>query len=129
MTKEILVVLILFQLKHFFADFPLQNFFMISGKGKTGLAWIMPLSAHCAVHAGLSLSIILFVNPSLFWLIIGEFVAHFLIDRSKCLYKLPQGAWAPDEKGKYLSKYYMAFGLDQMAHQICYMIIVYKLFE
>jgi hypothetical protein len=128
MNKEILVVLILFQIKHFFSDFPLQSVYML-GKGKTGLAWIMPLSAHCAVHAGLSLLIILFVNPSLFWLVLAEFGAHFVIDRSKCLYKLPQGAWAPEDKGKYLTKYYMAFGLDQLAHQGCYMLMVYFLFQ
>src|SRR6478609_9784850 len=118
MSKEVLTVLILFGLKHWLADFPLQSVYML-GKGKSGLAWIMPLLAHCAVHAGLSLLIILFVNPSMFWLAGAELIAHFGIDRTKCLYKLPQGVWAPEVKGIYLRKYFMAFGLDQRAHEIC----------
>lgn len=126
MSKTILVLLVLFHLKHFFADFPLQTVYML-GKGKTRLAWIMPLSAHCAVHAGLSLMIILFVNPSLFWLAGFEFGAHFVIDRLKVLYKLPQGQWEWPDKGKYLAKYYTAFGLDQLAHQLCYVVMAYWL--
>jgi hypothetical protein len=124
MNKVTLVVLVLFCLKHFFADFPLQTFYML-GKGKAGLAWILPLSAHCAVHASLSLSIILFVSPSMFWLVVCEFLAHFAIDKAKVSYKLPQGPWAPSDKGRYLTQYYTAFGLDQMAHSICYMIMAY----
>lgn len=128
MSKDILVVLVLFSIKHLLADFPLQTVYML-GKGKTGLAWIMPLSAHCAVHAGLTLPIILFVNPSLFWLVGAEFIAHFVIDRAKVSYKLPQGQWSASDKGKYLSKYYFAFGIDQMAHQICYIVMAYFLFQ
>lgn len=128
MSKEILTVFILFHMKHFFADFPLQTVYML-GKGKGGLAWVLPLSAHCAVHAALSLLIILFINPSLFWITGLEFLAHFAIDRCKVLYKLPTGQWEGADKGKYLAKYYTAFGLDQMAHQICYVIMVYTLYQ
>jgi hypothetical protein len=128
MTKELLTILVLLNFKHFLADFPLQTVYML-GKGKTGLAWILPLSAHCAVHAGLSLIIILFVNPSYFWLVGLEFIAHFIIDRAKVSYKLPQGPWNSSDKGKYLARYYIAFGLDQMAHQICYIILVYFLYQ
>jgi hypothetical protein len=127
MSKELLVVLVLFCLKHFFADFPLQTTRMVMGKGKPGLAWISPLSAHCGVHAALSFLIILFVNPSMFWLAGVEFFVHMAIDRAKTQYKLPQGDWGKD-KGKNLSRYYFAFGLDQLAHQLSYVILIFFLF-
>jgi Protein of unknown function (DUF3307) len=126
MNKELLVVLILFHIKHYFGDFVLQSNYML-GKGKGGVAWILPLSAHCAVHAILSLFIILVVTPSLFWLVGLEFIAHFLIDKLKVSYKLPSGDWGAN-KGKYLNQYYMAFGLDQLAHQLCYVVMAYAMY-
>ncbi len=118
----------LFFTKHLLADFIFQTVYML-GKSKSGTAWIMPLSAHCAVHAGMSLGIILMFSPQHFWLAGVEFVAHFIIDRIKATYKLPAGVWAPEEKGKYLSMYYMAFGIDQYFHALTYisMIAVIKL--
>lgn len=113
--------------KHLFADFMLQTVYML-GKGKAGTAFILPLSAHCAVHAGFSLVIILMFNPSMYWLAGVEFVCHFVIDRLKCLYKLPAGTWAPELRGQYLSKYYTAFGIDQWAHAITYISLGYLIF-
>jgi hypothetical protein len=123
---NIFIQFTLFHLKHFAADFPLQTPFML-GKGKSGFAWIIPLSAHCLVHTVLSLTIILFVRPEMYYLAIGEFIAHFIIDRLKVSYKLPSGPWPSELKGKYLSRYYCAFGLDQLAHQLTYVVIVYYL--
>jgi hypothetical protein len=126
MSNEMLILLVLFQLKHFIADFPLQTVFML-GKGKPGLQFILPLGAHCTVHMVLSAMIIACVRPDLICLAVAEFFAHFLIDRVKATYKLPQGQWANEDKGKYLGKYYFAFGVDQMAHQICYIVMVYAI--
>lgn len=118
------MVLILLTTKHLFADFMLQTPYML-GKGKPGTAFILPLSAHCLVHAVFSLLIILLFNPAFAWLAAAEFVAHFVIDRLKCLYKpWPTGTWAPEVRGKFLSQYYTAFGIDQWAHGICYAIML-----
>jgi hypothetical protein len=115
--------------KHLAADFSLQTLYML-GKGKPGLDFILPLSAHCAVHAGLSLVIILLFNPSMYWLAGVEFVLHFTIDRLKCLYKpWPAGAWSPELRGKYLSQFYTAFGVDQWAHAITYIGMGYLIFN
>lgn len=124
MNNQLLVMMILFPIKHFLADFPLQNLYML-GKAKQGLAWILPLSAHCSVHSALSLCIILLINPRLFWLVGLEFMAHFVIDRIKVCQKLPIGPWSPESKGKYLSKYYFDFGMDQLAHQLTYVAMIY----
>ena len=126
MSNSILVLLVVLQVKHFLADFPLQTVYML-GKGKKGLEWILPLGAHCSVHMILTGMIIAVYRPSMLWVAVAEFVAHFIIDRVKATYKLPVGQWANEEKGKYLSKYYFAFGLDQMSHQFCYIVIAYLL--
>jgi hypothetical protein len=126
MNNLSLLLLILFQLKHFAADYPLQTVYML-GKGKKGLEWILPLGAHCSVHMMLSLMIIVCVKPEVAWLAVAEFFAHFVIDRMKATYRLPQGQWSNEEKGKYLSKYYFAFGVDQMSHHLCYILMVYAM--
>jgi hypothetical protein len=120
MNKDLFYTLMF--IKHFLADFVWQTPYML-GKGKKGTAWIMPLSAHCLVHAGLSALIIAVFNPAMIWLAGLEFVAHFVIDRIKATYKLPEGQWAPEMKGKYLNKHYVALGADQLAHALTYIAI------
>jgi len=48
--KTVFLLLIIYQVKHFLADYPLQGKYML-GKFKGGTAWIMPLLAHVGVHA------------------------------------------------------------------------------
>ena len=126
MSTTLIVILVLLHVKHFLADFPLQNLYML-GKAKRGIDWILPLGAHCAVHATLSALIILAYKPQMVGLVVAEFFAHFVIDRLKCLYRLPHGTWAPEFRGKYLAKYYTAFGVDQLFHQLCYITMAYFL--
>lgn len=128
MSNQLLILMILFPIKHFLADFPLQSVYML-GKAKKGLAWILPLSTHCFVHAILSLIIIFLIKPKLFWLVGVEFVAHFVIDRVKVNQKLPLGPWDPTVKGKYVSKYYFDLGLDQLAHQLTYVLMIYVIMQ
>lgn len=47
--KIVFALLIAFQVKHFLADYPLQNRYML-GKFKDGWAFFWPLMAHAAVH-------------------------------------------------------------------------------
>lgn len=124
MSNQGLILFVLFMLKHFVADFPLQTVYML-GKGKKGLQFVLPLSAHCLVHTVLSGMIISCFRPDLLWLAVAEFFAHFAIDRVKATYRLPPGQWASEEKGRYLSKYYFAFGVDQLAHNLCYGTMIY----
>lgn len=122
--KMLLLVLAAFALKHFFCDFPLQTFYML-GKGKSGTAWILPLAAHSAVHGFFTLGIFLLYKPEFAWLCLVEFVIHFGVDRAKATYKLDSGVWTPEQKGRNLTKFYRAFGLDQLAHGLTYILLVY----
>jgi hypothetical protein len=129
MANSVLIILLAFHLKHLLADFFFQNSYML-GKGKGGWDWVMPISAHCGVHVALSAIIIAWYAPSALWLIPLEFLAHLVIDRQKVLLgKLPSGTWSPETRGKNLSKYYMAFGIDQFAHQICYVLMTYVMWH
>lgn len=91
MIGAIFTLLILYQVKHFLADYPLQRDFML-GKFKDGYAWIVPLLAHVAVHGVFTL----FIAMSFFWFIhytdvhywcvklaFIDMTIHFVMDRIK----------------------------------------------
>lgn len=69
---------------HALADYPLQGDFLARAKNETapidGVPWWQAMSAHCCIHAGF----VALITGSL-WLGVAEFVAHFVIDRDKCL--------------------------------------------
>lgn len=77
------VLLVVYQLKHFIADYPLQGKFMLR-KFLPTPHWILPLAAHAGVHAAFTYVIALCVKPQVaLWLALLDFVAHFVIDRLK----------------------------------------------
>lgn len=85
-------LLVIYKFKHFIADYPLQGKYML-GKFQGGTAWILPLSAHCAVQAFFTFLIGLMVNPRL--AVVGatiDFILHFIMDRIKASPNL-MGRW------------------------------------
>jgi hypothetical protein len=84
MIGTIFALLILFQLKHFIADYPLQGNYML-GKFKPGWDFLGPLSAHCLVHAVMTFAITVWYTPVAVALGLAglDFVIHFLMDRIK----------------------------------------------
>lgn len=81
----IYLLLLLFQVKHFLADYPLQGKYML-GKFKKYPDFILPLLAHCGVHAFFTFLISYFsTNSWLFSLNVALFdlSAHFVVDRIK----------------------------------------------
>ena len=100
-----LKLLIAYQIKHFLADFPLQNEYML-GKFKDK-GWIMPLAAHAGVHAGFTFFIVMcylaqkdifhhgyYEQPELLVIIASflcamfDFIVHFTMDRIKASPKM-----------------------------------------
>jgi hypothetical protein len=100
-----------FSLKHFLADFVLQTKWIALGKDRRD-AWLMPLGAHVATHAGLAFAIILVVAPRLWWLALVDFAVHFTIDRGKSIVSR-WGQWGPQD-----GPYWWLFGFDQLLHQL-----------
>lgn len=96
MLRNILVLLVLYQLKHFICDYLLQGRYMI-GKFKPDAGYIWPLAAHGMVHAmGTTFIAILYFfpllsGPSITWDEINlafklgmiDFAIHCVMDRIK----------------------------------------------
>lgn len=113
-------LLILFQIKHFVADFPLQGQYML-GKFKSGTEWILPLMAHSSVHAmGTFIISILFVSFNVaLSLAVLDFVIHSTMDRIKASPNL-LGRFSMDNK-----YFWWSLGFDQMVHHLTHYVIIF----
>lgn len=116
---DVVLLLVIFQFKHFLADYPLQNAYMLGKFKPTG--WVLPLSAHCAWHFGFTLLIVLvWTGSPVLAVLLGlmDFVIHFTMDRIKA---------SPNMLGKYKhteAKFWYALGLDQMVHHLTHYLII-----
>jgi hypothetical protein len=68
----------------------------------------------------MTLAIVLYMNPSLWWLSLVDFVSHFIMDRVKA---------GPRYLGRYSdmtrTTFWVALGFDQMFHHLTHMWIVW----
>ena len=112
-------LLIGLELKHFVADYLMQPGWMLSGKGNI----FHPGGyAHAAIHAALSLVVLLLVGTPLglaVALFAGEFVIHYALDYSKIHYS--RGVHVDTQPRRFWSLH----GLDQITHQLTYAAIIY----
>lgn len=77
------LLLVIFQIKHFLADYPLQGKMML-GKFKPHPDYIMPLFMHCLVHGAFTWIIAMFFKPEHAVLIAAlDGCIHFVVDRIK----------------------------------------------
>ena len=119
-TENIFYLLVLFQVKHFLADFPLQREYMLK-KFSPNWDFFLPLCLHSGVHAVLSLCIVLaFGLTNLWWLAILDFVIHFVMDRIKS---------GPRYLGRFNDRsrpgYWNVLGFDQMVHHLTHMYLIW----
>lgn len=75
-----------FQVKHFVADYLLQNEYMLGKFKEQG--WVVPLAAHCGVHALMTFALLLMMCSwlsvtSILLLCVLDSVIHFIMDRIK----------------------------------------------
>ena len=119
MLFEIFTLLVLFQLKHFVCDYPLQNQYML-GKMQA-IGWVKPLAAHAAVHALATYIITMyFVGPfTAILFALADFIIHFTVDRIKASPKLG-GRFNPTQP-----YFWWALGADQMAHHLTHYLFIY----
>lgn len=121
----LVLLLVLFQLKHFLCDYIFQNRYML-GKFNGGWSWITPLAVHCLVHAVGTYFIALFFIDTFVYavekslqLALFDFGMHFVMDRIKASPNL-LGRWKPDHH-----YYWWTLGLDQMIHHLTHYAIVF----
>jgi len=112
-------LLIGLELKHFVADYLLQPGWILAGKGNI----FHPGGyAHAAIHAGMSLIVLLLVGTPLGLaaaLFAGEFVLHYALDYSKIQYSA--GVHVDNKP----ARYWALHGADQLAHQLTYVAMIY----
>ena len=132
----IFILLVLFQLKHFIADFPLQTPYMLR-KFLPGKELFLPLLAHAGLHASLTFVISLAIKPGIaLQLALFDLVVHFIMDRVKAgpkylgRYKTLTASEFPTatDKQKLDNKYFWwSLGLDQAVHHLTHYVIIYLL--
>lgn len=117
--QTVFLLLVIYQLKQFVADFPLQGHYMLR-KFSPGWDFLLPLTLHCVVHAALTLAIVLLFKPSLWWLSLVDFAIHFVMDRIKA---------GPRYLGRFndvtKTSYWVTFGFDQMVHHLTHFLIIW----
>lgn len=119
---DILLLLLLFQIKHWYADFKIQTYMQTVKKG----IWLDPIGlSHSFDHVWTSLvALLLFslVYPVAVWLVLLlcfiEGILHYFIDFVKVKFGC---------KDNTKPQFWNQFGLDQLAHQLCYLGITYLL--
>ena len=119
---EILLLLSLFQIKHWYADFVIQTYMQTVKKG----IWLHPIGiSHSMEHATASIVALLILglfvtlNPiTIIWLCLLEGLIHYIIDFVKVKYGC---------KDNTKPLFWTQFGLDQLAHQLTYLAMVWVL--
>jgi hypothetical protein len=133
---RIFLLLILFQIKHFVSDFPLQNSYMLR-KFLPDKKFILPLLAHVGVHGLFSfiISLIFTLNLQISLCIaLVDMLIHFIMDRVKASpsmlgrYKTLTASEFPNatDKQKQDNRYFWwSLGLDQGVHHLTHYLLIY----
>ena len=119
---ETLTLLFLFQLKHCYADFVLQTYMQTVKKG----VWLDPIGiSHTTDHMYCTLAVLVLFNffvpigvISMIGITIVEGIIHYFVDFTKVKY---------GSKDNTKPIFWTQFGLDQLAHQITYLWMVWYL--
>jgi len=116
MNWTLFLLLSLFGIKHFLADFPLQFQYMVQEKGIYGARGGIH---HAALHASFTFLILIFFtdNPTYIILLpLLDGVLHYHIDWSK--HQLVKNYTVNDHE------FWLYFGLDQTLHYLTYILII-----
>lgn len=134
------LLLVLYQIKHFVCDYPLQGKYML-GKFKGGNEWILPLLAHAGVHGVATLLIALAVGSHhALSLAFFDMTIHFTMDRIKASPNL-LGRFKPLTAQTYMAAvkandqaalkgntyFWWSLGLDQGVHHLTHYAIIWFL--
>jgi hypothetical protein len=115
---DLLFLLLLLQIKHWYADFVIQTYMQTVKKG----VWLNPIGvSHSVDHVWGTMIVLLIFNlivpiSALVILAVSliEGVIHYCIDFVKVKYGC---------KDNTKPLFWNQFGMDQLAHQICYLTI------
>lgn len=128
----VFVLLVVFQIKHFIIDYPLQFARNDSMKKFDSEGWIFPLFKHATDHglasALIVATVLFFAETALLPLILFsvatylfDSVVHFTMDRIKA---------SPNMLGKHhfpSKEYFYSLGIDQSVHHLTHYVIIVAL--
>jgi hypothetical protein len=116
--EAFVVLLFLFQIKHWYVDFVNQSMEEVKGKGIYGNRQGLMHSIKHGLATFACVLLLVDVDYALFAAIIGllDFVTHYHIDWCKMNY---------GNRDIQNPKFWNHLGLDQMAHQMIYIILAY----
>ena len=117
---QILLLTVLLQVKHFYADFVLQTYMQTVKKG----VWLDPIGiSHSIEHGYCTLIVLLLfslfapITPLIMLTVtLIEVIIHYVIDFSKVKY---------GSKDNTKPIFWTQFGLDQLSHQLTYIAIIW----
>jgi len=118
----LLLLYLVFRLKHFACDFLLQTDWMALTKGCCGKEGYKALLIHSFIHALATFIIVLIIAPSLWWLALVDFVIHALIDRVKGRITTAK-KWTSKD-----TAFWWAFGVDQELHNLTHVAYIALIF-
>jgi hypothetical protein len=115
---EILLLLLLLQVKHWYADFKIQTYMQTVKKG----VWLDPIGiSHTLDHIWTTLIVLFifsFLHPititAIVVIAVCEGIYHYMVDYTKVKYGC---------KDNTKPLFWNQFGLDQLAHQASYLAI------
>ncbi len=119
MTTVLFGLWIGLEIKHYIADYFLQPGWILAGKGDFRLPGGY---VHAAIHAGLSLAVLLLFSTPLAVaaaLFAAEFVVHYGLDYAKIHYSTGVGLESQPRR------FWALHGIDQLTHQLTYAAMVY----
>jgi Protein of unknown function (DUF3307) len=121
-ATQIFLLLILFQVKHFVCDGPLQTGAMVREKGLYGRVLGI---VHAGIHGAGTLGILLLfgIAPLLaLKLALLDFVIHYHVDFTKEQF-VRRAGWTTT-----IPQFWWALSADQMMHQLTYLLLTWLVF-
>ena len=122
MLVESIILMLILQVKHCYADFVLQTYMQTVKKG----VWPHPVGIshtldhmYCSLIGLMLFSLFVTLNPFIIiWTVVVEGIVHYVVDYSKVKYGC---------KDNTKPIFWTQFGLDQLAHQVTYIGMIWVL--
>ena len=122
MLVESIILMLILQVKHCYADFVLQTYMQTVKKG----VWLHPVGIshtldhmYCSLIGLMLFSLFVTLNPFIIiWTVVVEGIVHYVVDFSKVKYGC---------KDNTKPIFWTQFGLDQLAHQVTYIGMIWVL--
>lgn len=117
-ATDLLILIVIFQFKHFIADYLLQGKYMLGKFKEKG--WELPLFSHAVVHMLMTFVIVLHYLPMKYAVALSiiDMGIHFVVDRVKVV----RSAKYDSSKDK---EFWWWLGADQAAHHFTHYAIAF----